>query len=155
MRRDLTIAALAALLAVGYLVATYNIQVLDIGDSLGPRAYPAVLGVCLLVAAVMIFFETRRRKLAGETESEETSFAALLPSNKVMLAIAMTFVFISLFEWLGFLLASSLYLFAMMYVFHPGRHMTNALVAILFSACTYVVFHHLLGAGLPAGLLSF
>ena len=151
MRRDLVIAACAAAGAVGYLIATWNLQTVPIGDPLGPRAYPAMLGVGLLVAAAMIFFEARRAA-AGSNEAPSTP---LLPSRKVLGAIVGTMVFILLFEPLGFLLASALYLFAMMTVFHPGHLATNSAVALGFTLAAYVLFNHLLGVSLPGGLVSF
>lgn len=152
MRRDLVIALATAVLAIGYLVATWNLQTVPIGDPLGPRAYPAMIGVGLLIAAAMIFLETRR---AVSDPADDSEAPALLPSPKVMVAIAGTLVFILLFEPLGFLLASSLYLLAMTTAFHPGRHRVNAAISVGFTLAAYLLFQHLLGVSLPGGLLSF
>lgn len=151
LRRDLVIAACTAAGAIGYLIATWNLQTVPIGDPLGPRAYPAMLGVGLLIAAAMILFEARRAA-AGNEEAPST---ALLPSRKVLGAIAGTMAFILLFEPLGFLLASAIYLFAMMTVFHPGRPALNAAVSVGFTLAAYGLFNHLLGVSLPGGLVSF
>jgi len=100
----------------------------------------------------MIFLETRR---AVSDPADGSEPPALLPSPKVMLAIAGTLVFILLFEPLGFLIASSLYLFAMTTAFHPGLHLVNAAVSVGFTLGAYLLFQHLLGVSLPGGLLSF
>lgn len=152
MRRDLIIACATAVLAVTYLMATWNLQTVPIGDPLGPRAYPAMIGIGLLIAAAMIFLETRR---AARAPVDDVEAPALLPSRKVLIAIAGTLVFVLLFEPLGFLLASSVYLFAMMTAFHPGRHAVNAAVAIGFTLAAYLLFQHLLGVSLPGGVLAF
>lgn len=152
MRRDLIIACATAVLGAAYLMATWSLQTVPIGDPLGPRAYPAMIGIGLLIAAAMIFLETRRTARAPVEDAEPPP---LLPSRKVLAAIAGTLLFVLLFEPLGFPLASSLYLFAMMTAFHPGRHVVNAAVAIGFTLAAYLLFQLLLGVFLPSGLLTF
>src|SRR5476651_1711230 len=58
MQIDRIISALMLLLAAVYLYATAQIPTLEIGDPLGPKAFPILLGIALIVAAILLFIET-------------------------------------------------------------------------------------------------
>ena len=58
---DRIICAVMLVLAVVYFYATAQIPSLEIGDPLGPKAFPRLLGILLLVAVVMLFFETLKK----------------------------------------------------------------------------------------------
>src|SRR5471032_2110508 len=62
MRIDRIISAFTLLLAAVYLYATAQIPTLEIGDPLGPKAFPILLGIALIVAAILLFFETLKAK---------------------------------------------------------------------------------------------
>ena len=155
MKEDVAIAALAAILATAYLYATAKLPAVGIGDPVGPKVYPAMLGFALLIAAAMVAVEglrPGRRRSAGVDGAEPTS---VLRSTSLVGGVAATLGFILLFEPLGFLLATSLYLLGMTFTFHPGHAKANAAVSILFALGSYALFQHVLGASLPPGLLSF
>ena len=153
MRRDSWIIIATLVLAALYLFATAQIKTVPIGDPLGPRAYPALLGGGLVIAALMMLLERRRTASADLATAEPPP--SILPSKKAMGAIAWTALFFVLFEPLGYLIGGTLYLFGLVWVFNPGQHKTNAAVAVLFTAATYLLFNHLLGVSLPPGPLPF
>ena len=164
MRRDNWIIIATLALAGLYLYATAQIKTVPIGDPLGPRVYPALLGGGLIIAALMMVLEQRRAAPAPIVTSADAAPAdcpaaepapSILPSRAVMGAIAWTALFFILFEPLGYLIGGTLYLFGLVFVFNPGRHKTNAAVALLFTAATYLLFNELLGVSLPPGPLPF
>ena len=64
---DRFIGAAALLLAAVYLYATAQIPTLEIGDPLGPKAFPRLLGIALIAAAILLFVETfKADKESGE-----------------------------------------------------------------------------------------
>ena len=60
---DRVILAFTIIIAAVYLYATTLIPSLEIGDPLGPKAFPRLLGVGLLLAGVMLGFEIWGRKV--------------------------------------------------------------------------------------------
>jgi putative tricarboxylic transport membrane protein len=59
------------------------------------------------------------------------------------------------FEVAGYIIATIVYLFGLLCVFHKGRHKSNALIAAGFTAVAYGIFSQLLNVQLPLGPLSF
>ena len=57
MMTDRVIFACTIIIAAVYFYATTLIPSLEIGDPLGPKAFPRLLGVCLLIAAGLLFLE--------------------------------------------------------------------------------------------------
>ena len=57
MIADRVIFACIIVVAAVYFYATAQIPTLDIGDPLGPKAFPRLLGVCLLGTAALLLFE--------------------------------------------------------------------------------------------------
>src|SRR6202012_819323 len=62
--KDRLLAAAAAIGALGYLYSDYKMPRLELGDPLGPRAFPAIVGLLLLISAVLLMLETRRGQQA-------------------------------------------------------------------------------------------
>jgi hypothetical protein len=62
-------------------------------------------------------------------------------------------LFYVVFEPLGALLASVLFLALLLAIVNRGRHKVNAVVSVLVPVSLYLVFEVLLDAGLPPGLV--
>jgi putative tricarboxylic transport membrane protein len=152
MTTDRIIGAAALLLAAVYLYATAQIPTLEIGDPLGPKAFPILLGIVLIIAAIVLFIET----LKADGVSAE---AAPAESRRHLWLIggvtAWTAVYFGLFDRAGYLVATVVYLLTMMAVFNRGKWVANVLTTVLWAVGSYVLFVKILGVSLPAGLLSF
>jgi len=76
----------------------------------------------------------------------------------VLITVGLILVYVVLLKPLGFIISSSLYLFAQILVLVPVRIKKNyllyALVAVITSAIIYVSFRFGLDLMLPAGLLG-
>jgi len=147
---DRVISVLSLALAVAYLLATRQIPALEIGDPLGPRAFPQLLGAGLILAAILLFVETLKRS----PPAEGAAAAAGSHWGVVAFVTVWTGAYFLLFEALGYVVASTAYLLVLMAVFNRGRWAMNVATAVLFSAVTYWVFTRQLGVTLPAGLLG-
>lgn len=107
-------------------------------DPLGPRAFPVILGICLLalclLSAVLHEMSTVR-----------------VERRVVSLGLAVLFYLLT-FRLLGFMLATTLFAYAVARLVGCGW-MEGLLTGLVISICFYAVFHFLLGVPLPLGAL--
>lgn len=149
---DRIIGAAALLLAAVYLYATSQIPTLEIGDPLGPKAFPILLGICLILAAILLFIETLKKDRAAQEDRPRESLRHLWLIGAV---VVWTAIYFALFERAGYLIATVVYLVPMMAVFNRNRWVANVLTSLLWAGGSYALFVKVLGVSLPAGVLGF
>ncbi|HSD99321.1 MAG TPA: tripartite tricarboxylate transporter TctB family protein [Burkholderiales bacterium] len=151
---DRIILACTILVAVVYLYATTLIPSLEIGDPLGPKAFPRLIGIALLIAAGMLALEMWRER--GRDAAAGAGAALFDPRVVKVLAVVVFWagVYYATLEVLGYVLATSAFLFPLMAWFNRGKWLANALSAVAFAALTYWLFVAL-DVRLPRGLLPF
>jgi len=142
------------LLAGVYFWATAQIPSLELGDPLGPKAFPRLLGIGLLISAAMLLLEILRdRKTAKSAGTEAMKWER---QHWVVVAVAAwTALYIALFEPLGYMLATLIFLAGLTAYFNRGRHLMNVLTCVLFVIISYVAFTKLLGVNLARGIIPF
>jgi putative tricarboxylic transport membrane protein len=153
---DRIILACTLVLAGVYFWATSKIPSLELGDPLGPKAFPRVLIAGLLLAAVMLFLEILRDRARKIESGEKAAKWRWEPHQFVVPAIAVwTGLYVAAFEALGYMLATAIYLLALTAFFNKGRWLMNGLTSILFSVISYFAFTKLLGVNLARGIIPF
>jgi putative tricarboxylic transport membrane protein len=166
MKSDKLIVLATVLLAAVYWFATEQIKEPLIGDPIGPKAIPRLLIIGLLIAAALLWLETlagakakARAQSTPQAVPGETSKQDTPPKAKghffIAAMVLSTLGYFFLFNWLGYAVATALYLYALMAIFNPGKTLANALTATGFSFGSYLAFTRLFGAQIPAGLLPF
>jgi len=166
MKSDKLIVLATVLLAAVYWFATEQIKEPLIGDPIGPKAIPRLLIIGLLIAAALLWLETlagakgsARDQVSNQVVSDEASTQEGPKGVRGYFFIAAmvlgTLGYFFVFNWLGYAVATALYLFALMAIFNPGRFTANVLTAIGFSFGSYLAFSRLFGAQIPAGVLPF
>jgi putative tricarboxylic transport membrane protein len=152
---DRVIFVLTLCLAALYFYATAQIPTLDLGDPLGPKAFPRLLGIGLLLTAGLLFMELRH---AGKPQSEEEK-PRIPGEHRHLLVVAAvvvwTFIYFALFVPLGYVLATAIYLLVLTAYFNRGKWLTNTLTSVLYCVLVYLMFTKALGVSLPPGVLSF
>ena len=154
MMADRVIFVCTIVVAAVYFYATTLIPTLEIGDPLGPKAFPRLLGVCLLIGAGLLFIEMwkeRKAPVPGPAHSQSHDWRHLWVLAGVMVWTGAYYV---VFEIAGYIVATSVYLFALMAWFNRGKWIANVASAVLFSVLSYVMFLKL-DVNLPKGLLPF
>ncbi|OGA23324.1 MAG: hypothetical protein A3I02_10380 [Betaproteobacteria bacterium RIFCSPLOWO2_02_FULL_67_26] len=154
MMTDRVIFVCTIVVAAVYLYATTLIPTLEIGDPLGPKAFPRLLGFCLLLAAAMLFVEMWKDR--------QTAAAAPAPSGPrdvrhlwiLAGVVVWSGLFYAVLERLGYVVASAIYLLALMAWFNRGKWRANVVTAVLFSVSSYALFAKL-EVNLPKGILPF
>jgi putative tricarboxylic transport membrane protein len=152
---DKIIFAATLVLAAVYFYATSQIPSLEIGDPLGPKAFPRLLGIGLLITAGILLMEILRARknppvVDPATPAEEPPHWPLLGG-----VVVWTAAYFSIFTTLGFILSTTIYLLGMTAYFNRGRWTMNILTSVLFSAGSYIMFTKLLGVTLAQGVLPF
>ena len=152
MLANLTILVLTVVLSIVYLYSTTQIPTLEIGDPLGPRAFPDILGIGMLLAAGMLGYEMWRDK-AKNLPEEKVDLQPRVVG--ILLVVAgWTALYYLFFVSAGYIVATSVYLLPLMAYFHPRKWVSNVLSAVLFSIGTYWLFVKL-EVSLPKGILPF
>ncbi|WP_284139175.1 MULTISPECIES: tripartite tricarboxylate transporter TctB family protein [unclassified Virgibacillus] len=136
--------------AVGYLLLAFQLPSFPYSP-VDADVLPKGLGVLLILLAIGLYF-------SKDTETEAEKEQRRIPKKDIAaLLVVFVFVFLYIFclEWLGFVLSTAIFIFFCSLYLGYKKHMTNALVAILFPLFMYVTFTELLKISLPQGILPF
>jgi putative tricarboxylic transport membrane protein len=155
MRREGVIVIFAVALAAAYLYGTFHIPRLRVGDPLGPKIFPIILGCGLLLGALMLVAEMRSGRARPVTTAAEPAPADWRSYFPLAGLLVWTFLYFTLFEALGYVLATGLYLLVLMSLLHRGHHLTNVATAVLFTLASYFFFTQALEVRLARGVLDF
>ena len=150
MMTDRVIFVCTVIIAAVYLYATTLIPSLEIGDPLGPKAFPRLLGIALLIAAGLLLIEIwKERKASKPAPGEE--LAVWRYAGIIIGVTVWTGVYYAAFDKLGFIIATVLYLLPLMAWFNRGRWVANVLTTVLFAVASYIMFVKL-DVNLPRGV---
>ena len=159
---DRAIFVFTLVLAGAYFYATEKLPSLEIGDPLGPKAFPRLLALALVITAVVMLLEIIRKakgKAAPVPRSDVPGRVAH-PKDRgaygiVAGVVVWTFLYFLIFERLGYVLATIPYLLGLMSYFNKGKWVANVLTAVLFCVGSYLMFTKILGVNLARGILPF
>ncbi len=139
-------------LAAGIYGLIFSVQ-LPLGrwNQPGPAVFPLSLSILLCIFGVAWFIQGK-----GEREKKETvSLRGFLQKLTTPVQIVgLTVALILTFELLGYLLASTIYLFVLFFWVSHYRWWTALVLAIAFGAGSWLFFEKLLATPLPRGFLS-
>jgi putative tricarboxylic transport membrane protein len=72
----------------------------------------------------------------------------------VVIAVVATAIYFLLFDYIGYVITTTVYLMVMTHVFHiKGRWMVNTLTSVVYGVGSYLAFTMALGVNLPRGIL--
>ncbi|MDQ4054362.1 MAG: tripartite tricarboxylate transporter TctB family protein [Actinomycetota bacterium] len=167
-RTGLPVTRLLFLLVLTVVAAAYTVMAFDLewrlrNGQIGPGFFPRIVGTVIVVACLVVIV---RVLLGGSGPSSSTPTAdvdeeaelgvegdgrtdAWVPTMTVGCMVLCYVVF----ETLGALLASVLFLALLLSVVNRGHHLQNALVSVLVPVGLYLLFEVLLDSGLPPGVV--
>lgn len=181
IKGDVWLALCVFALAAVYLYMDFRLPEVRLSDPLGPKAFPALVGVGLVASALLLLLESRAKRHAHSHEPMSTgSAAAKNPAaaskatgsdetaqsehpeqeKKVhpLILVAMvvwTSLYYLAFERAGYLIATGVFLFGLLAYFNRKRHKTNLAIALGVTVVFDLLFSQLLGVPLPTGFLPF
>src|SRR5262245_11666035 len=151
---DRVIFVCTILAAAVYLYATTLIPTLEIGDPLGPKAFPRLLGIFLLIGAGLLFAEIWKERKTAAPAVEPRAPADLRHLWVLGIVAVWTALYYVLFERAGYVASTTIYLLALMIWFNRGKWVANVATSVLFAAGSYYMFLKL-DVRLPQGILPF
>ena len=163
LKGDAQLAIGVIVLAAVYLYMDMRLPEVRLSDPLGPRAFPALVGVGLIVSALLLLLE-RRHKLrinplaetppaVDEPGTNPCKITRHSPVGLVGMG-AWSGVYYVCFDRVGYLIATTVFLLGLLTYFNRNRHKTNIAVALGFTLVFDLLFSLVLGVPMPAGLLS-
>lgn len=110
---------------------------------------PKGLGILMLILSVALYF-SRAKETAEEKKKRDIPARELLVIAAVF---AMIFVYILLFEAIGFVVMTALFIFFSSWFLGYKKWKVNVIVSLLFPIVLYLIFVNALGISLPSGIL--
>ena len=153
-KAELGLAAMLLALGVFLLVETQRIAIPVNANAVGPRFFPTVVGVVLVVVSLWLAVDVLRGG-RGEMESAEdvdTSRSSDWRTLALLSAVFLGHAF--LLESVGFPVAAAVLFFGVAAALGSRRWARDAAVAVVMAVLVFVVFARGLGVGLPAGVLQ-
>lgn len=136
-----------------YFLTAMLLPQMTMGDRLGPKLFPSIVGLLSIVAGAVLMLQERnpakRSKKAdfGFAQNKSVWF-------KILLTTAMGIAYGLLMDSLGFLLPTAFFMFFITTLINKGRVFQNLIIAILFSVICYGVFAVALKLSLPRGVIE-
>lgn len=135
----------------------------------GPKVLPTIVAGGLVLCGILLTLSAWRGKdesaglgddLLGEHDAEEVEDILDLdeppvPWLNLGAVVAMLVVYAFLYIPLGFILATTLFLFGLTTWVHPAKWVRNLVFAVLVPAGVYLLFTEVLSVRLPSGILPF
>lgn len=110
-------------------------------EPLGPGFFPVVALILIALGAIFLFFFF---------EETEIKWPDLALGKKIILLIVNLFIFASLFEYLGFILSSTIFVFLTSLIF-KAKWLYALIFSVFISVFLYYVFDNLMQITLPIG----
>jgi putative tricarboxylic transport membrane protein len=126
-----------------------RMQVAPQYSSYGPQIFPYIAMGALAVAGLYFLWQTATcRPDAIREDSEKADWTGVIGISAGLLAQ------VFLIERLGFVISAAILFFCVAWGFRSRKPLRDAVVAILLSTTTYLVFTQLLNLQLPPGIFK-
>ena len=133
---------------------------IHLGDPLGPGGYPRVLAIGLGATAILLLADQVRRwrKVPGrmflpEGEADDPAFP--VSHTRVVLLIFTVFLYLMFMPYIGYLLATPLFLATVLRITGVRKIKRLAAMAVTFTLVLYTIFGILARIRLPMGFMNF
>lgn len=116
------------------------------------RTYPIVLGAIIALGSlVMIVRSFLKKTPASNTKKDKLTTA----DWNVIKTIAITFLYVLSLRYVGFVIASAVFIVVIMWMLGYRKPLTAVLIAVPFSLAIYFFFTKAIHVSLPSGILPF
>lgn len=147
----LVIAVLVMAAAVAAIVAAGDFPPTMLETDVGPARFPIIFAVALLVLCAILVFNTLRAPAAPPDDPAQAEPKASY--GTVAIGIAATAACLFAMEYVGYAVATPIYLFGLMWLMGRRNLIANAVIAAVLTALIYAAFALALSVPLPVGSL--
>lgn len=155
MRPNAWVGLVAMIFGAAYGVQAMGLPRARIGNPMAPIYFPMGLaGIMVLLGAITFFIEWRKG-LNSDDKGKRPQFH--LKSMKLILyVIVFCLIYTVLFDHLGFVFSTILFLMAMLTVINSGREklVQNAVITVVFSFGMWYIFVNIFQISLPISPLG-
>lgn len=144
---------------IGYVKMAFDLEWTTQAGRIGPGFFPRVIGILGLVNTLGALVNSVRSGVADEADDEGYVEDEMGEGDlgrhpvPVLLTVAGGTVFLVALNPLGAILASFVFLLAMLALLNSGKWVLNVAVSLIVPVALYLLFQTALNAGLPDGLL--
>lgn len=149
--------------ALFYLQQALTIQLPKRELLVSPRGFPTTIAVAMVAVTVtlavlevvrLVRLRQAARRGTPVNEAEDDDRERITTWRDAWVTLGALIVYIAVFTFLGFAIATFLFLVALSTYLGPRHWVRNVIASAVFSVAVYFLFAHLLGVQLPAGLLA-
>jgi putative tricarboxylic transport membrane protein len=135
------------LLSFSFLIGSMNLPKANLGNPNGPLYFPIGLSVFMLIFSIFYFFQ-EWKSISVHNEDIKLLLKGRTP-KLIGLTVIYGGIYALIFERLGFLFSTILFLGALLFTVNGRKIVVNLIVAISFSFLSWYAFSVLLGVSLP------
>jgi putative tricarboxylic transport membrane protein len=135
------------LLSFSFLIGSMNLPKANLGNPNGPLYFPIGLSVFMLIFSIFYFFQ-EWKSISAHNEDIKLLLKGRTP-KLIGLTVLYGGIYALIFERLGFLFSTILFLGALLFTVNGRKIVVNLIVAISFSFLSWYAFSVLLGVSLP------
>ncbi|MBU0927392.1 MAG: tripartite tricarboxylate transporter TctB family protein [Spirochaetes bacterium] len=140
----------ATLIGAAYGWSAWNLPRATFGNPTGHIVYPAILGALMTLLGLALVVKELLSKSPSKAKNSPKFGALTRHGKEIAIAIAASLCYALLFEPLGYVIATILYLGAVLFLVNGRVKVARTvIVAVAFSVGVYVLFSVLLGIQLP------
>lgn len=138
-----------------FLQGAFAIRVLPSYARVGPRFFPFLVAICLLVCGAVLALQALRGQ-RGLPEDAEDADAEAKTDGRVLAILGVALVLdLLLIRPAGFVLASTALFWGVAIAFGDRRYLRTPLIGFVLASVVYLAFTRLLDLTLPAGILPY
>ncbi len=153
-KAELPLAGLLGALGAFLLVETVFIEVPVNANTIGPRFFPTVVGLLLVVVSLALAVDVLRGGHGVMEAAEDVDVSRSSDWRTLALISAVFLGHAAVLEPLGFPIAAALLFFGVAACLGSRRWARDAALAVVLALLVYLVFARGLGVGLPTGVLA-
>ncbi|WP_320129513.1 tripartite tricarboxylate transporter TctB family protein [uncultured Sphaerochaeta sp.] len=138
-----------------YSLSAFLLPNAKIGLPYEPKIFPAILGIALLVLGTILIIQEIKERARAVDKTEHAVFFGR-EQKDIVLTLCNGFVYALLFDRIGYVFATIIFLNFQLFVFRGVKAWKNsALVSVIFSVVAFILFNSLMGVYLPKSPLGF
>ncbi|MDF2548860.1 MAG: Tripartite tricarboxylate transporter TctB family [Anaerosolibacter sp.] len=133
-----------------YAIMSYTLPDASIGNPMEPKIFPLMLGIGVTICGILLIINESKKKSTAQEIKKERGKGLSHDSKLIIYTCVVAFIYALLFERIGYVLSTIIFMNAMLFVLNgKQKWKTNLIVSMTFSITIYLVFLKLLAIPLP------